>query len=642
MLFAAWVFAQAATVPAASSLQARFEQASAALVAGKWDEALAGFQAIDGIAKISPRTRSIVLMREGMALFSLRRNEEARDSLRRGLDLAPVGDATFKDDRIDATLTLGGLERNAFDYPSARRHFEEAIALADDPATKLRALIPAAGVTMFNDNSTARGLIDQAVALAGTTKITPQEDAAIHDMRGRVLLNQGDAAGALVELQIALKDLGGLTSKTDLNDVAVRSDLALAALKAKRQDQAREYLAMTGEGRLPDGPFAAPADTDVPACGGELKPDDVAVVEFGIGDEGDVLFARPVYASRQGPMAVEFARAVSGWSWRPAEVKTIPPFYRALTRVELRCSTAAERPQDLKLLQPAFDRWAADNHATTPEPKGPREVAALRAGLDRKDRRPPERIVDLYRLAMAPVTDPEEGRDLLDQAASIAEQDQAPPAVLALIRIAALALNQSSGRESAAGVRNGLRALLAKPEIAADAQASDVIRLMVAAPSRGGPPSDAADLLTMVANDKRLEPRDPLRVGALVRLSAVQVQHGDLAAARATYERTGLSAQQCSLVDAKPAMRRVGVDSNDYPREALAWGIGGWTRVEFDVLADGRTVNRRAIMSYPPFVFSESTVAAMEGARYTQTYRPDGAIGCSGASERFRYLIPQH
>jgi len=641
-MFVGWIVAQALAAPAQTSLQARFEAATEALVAEKWNDAVNAFQAIEADRSISARTRGAVLLREASALLHLHRDDEARDAYRRGLALTLKSDPTLREDRVEALLAVGGLERGAYDYVAARRDFEEALTLADDDTTRLRALLALAVVTMFDDNRTALDSMDQAVAITAKTKVSPEVEATIRDIRAEVLLNQGNPTAALAELQIALKKLGGLSSKTDLNDVAVRSDLALAALQAKQNDKAREYLAMTGQGRLPEGPFALPADNEVPPCGGDIKPDDVVVVQFGIGDDGYVTVANPIYASRQGPIAVEFARAVSRWSWRAADVKSIPLFYRALTRVELRCSNAVERPGDLALLWPAFAQWFEDHHVERPAQHDSRTPAMLRAELDRRKNAPPlERIPFLYMLAVSPAIDATEAKDLLDQAAVLAEQEHAPVTISTFLRIAALTQLQWTS-QGTRRYREGLRALLANPDVSADAPTADVIPLLLAAPSRGGAPADAAELLQAVADDKRLDPHDSLRVGALVRLSAVQVQHGDLASARATYLRTGLDAKQCALVDAQPAMRRTGVSSDDYPKEAMMFGIGGWTRVEFDVLPDGRTRNRRAVMSYPPFVFGEPTVAAMEATRFTQTYRPDGEIGCSGASMRFRYAMPEH
>ena len=78
-----------------------------------------------------------------------------------------------------------------------------------------------------------------------------------------------------------------------------------------------------------------------------------------------------------------------------------------------------------------------------------------------------------------------------------------------------------------------------------------------------------------VADDKRLDMHDPLRVGALVRLASFQAQKGQMDAAQSTYFSTGLSSHQCSLVDAHPAMTKTGVMSRDYPDEMVRVGVSG-------------------------------------------------------------------
>ncbi len=631
--------AAAVQAPAAGpSLQVKFEAASAALNAGKWAEAVTQFRAIEDRPTISRRTRAIVLMREGQALLHLQESDAARSALRRGVELAPKADQQLQNDRLDALLALGNIERESYDYAAAARDFEEARGLAGDPLTKVHVLLKVANTTMSEDQQAALKAADEAVSVVGTAKTDADVVAAAYDTRGRVLLNLGRYDDALADLQVALKHQGGLTSRTDLNDVAVRSDLALAALKAKKLDKAREYLAMTGEGRLPDGPFATPADTDVPACGGDIGPDDVVVVQFGIADDGHVAFATPVYASRPGPMALEFARSVSGWQWRAADVKSIPAFYRILTRIELRCSNAIRRPADPELLQGSFTAWLETRGAPLPTGKSALQLHAALAQLPAGS---VERAAYLYAFAVAPAADHQDAVKALSEAVAIGRQEHAPVGALTFLRLCELTL-RTWDQHGSASYRKSLREMLADPAVIADPQSLNVARLMLASPAVGVTPDDAGTLLQQVADDRRLNPQDPLRVGALVRLASLQAKQGNIEAARTTYARSGVAAQQCALVDATPVMRRSGLGSSDYPRDALFWGMGGWVQAEFDILPDGQTTRQRAVMSFPPFVFDDATIKGFQRARFEQSYRPDGQLGCTAATRRARYLMQPH
>lgn len=162
-------------------------------------------------------------------------------------------------------------------------------------------------------------------------------------------------------MQRPLPIWGGLTHRTSLDDVAARSDTAIVAVLAGDDADAKRYLAYTGAGRVPKEGFGYGASMRPPPCeGGEgLRPDDVGVVEFSIDPDGNVIGAQPIYASRQGGGALTFAKAVSDWYWSPEDLKSIPPFYRTLTRLELRCSTASERPAISSLLGEAVVEWAA-------------------------------------------------------------------------------------------------------------------------------------------------------------------------------------------------------------------------------------------------------------------------------------------
>jgi tetratricopeptide (TPR) repeat protein len=639
---AGWIVAAVAAQVAgvagpAVPLQAQFEQATAALDAGKWAEAEAAFAAIGMRANVSGRTKGVALLRRGRALSSLGRQDEAADALRRGLQLTPRTDATLADDRVTAMTLLGTIEVNNYDYAAARAAFELALLEANDPADRLRILLPLAQATTFSDSDAALRYTDEAI------RLTPLDDrrfqARAHDRKGRVLLNHGDLEGARVELETALSLLGGLTAQTDLDDVVVRSDLATALLLMKRTVRARELLAMTGAGRMSGEGFGAPARFDLPSCGPDLQPDDIAVVEFGVADSGEVMFAHPVYGSRRGMDVAEYARAVQRWAWRPEDLKNVSPFFRALTRVELRCSTADQRPSVRRELVDRTLAWLTERGVTLPEDPGRISLQALRANAAKRDENPLSHLFALMALARTPLATYRERRAAAEEAVALGRERGMPVQGMTFLMIIRA---QAAARESRSRQKliDGYRAILADPEVSADAMSADVVRLELADSLTKNEAAAIEQLLMAVANDARLQQRDPLRTGARLRLATLQAGMGRLDLAREAFAVSGLSAQQCALVDAKPDMKRSGMGTSMYPATASLWMTSGWTRAEFDLTADGKTLNRRVVAAYPPFVFSTAVQKGLEDARFTQTYRPEGSLGCGGMEMTVRFQMP--
>lgn len=645
MMFVGWMLAAAAAPTTAPPLQAQFEQATAALLASQWATAADGFHAIGERSGLSPRTRSIVAMREGQALFHLDRDNAAA-MLQKGLDLAP-SDPALKDDRVDALMTLGNIERNNFDFVAARREFEAARALSDDPLTQITSLMSLANVTMFDGDGAALVYADAALKFIETHKVEAAVDGQIHNLRGEVLLNRGDTAGALVDLNIALKDFGGLTTKTNLDDVHVRADLVLAYLLAKKREKAQSFIGMTGEGRAPDNAMLGePSDGNLPSCGGETKPDDVVVVEFGIADDGAVIYARPVYASHSGPMAVEFARAVYGWSWQPEKIKNIPFFYRARPRVEIRCTMTATRPSPISLLKADVYSWLGAHNVPTMDNQESeaRRVPKMRAALAEQEKKGADDISTvplLIGLAESFGTSFDEARAMHARAGTIAAAAQAPVPVRTYFAIRAVAPASDKRRDTDAYIAR-LGEMLKTSTMAADARSAATLRLTIAQARSYRDPTGASALLDAIIAEKELDRHDPLRVGALLQLASLKAQQKDLVAARHYYDLTGLSDQQCALVDAQPVRVRGMASEQDYPQEARNWGLSGWARTEFDINADGSTAHVRTVMAYPAFVFGPSIEGVVAHQKYTQTFRPEGGLGCGGNSfqQGFHYVIP--
>lgn len=81
--------------------------------------------------------------------------------------------------------------------------------------------------------------------------------------------------------------------------------------------------------------------------------------------------------------------------------------------------------------------------------------------------------------------------------------------------------------------------------------------------------------------------------------------------------------------------------ASDFPQEAQRLGFEGWVRTSFDITPDGRTIAPRAVVAYPPFIFDDAANGIIRGARFSSTFRPDGALACSGQQQSVLFLLPR-
>lgn len=623
-----------------ATAQVEFDAATALGDKGDHAGALAIWERLEARPKISKRTRAVARARKGRALFALGRTDEAIAAARAGLADLPTTDPTLLDERYETHLALGRMSEAAIDYASAADEYAKAEALGTTPVAKLSALHGLAATQTFIDPVAAGLALDRADRLMTGLTADPVVAASFVRRRGLVHLNRGDFAGARLHSARAVKLLGGLTLRLDSNDVSARNDAALAYLLGGDPDKARNYLAYTGAGRMPKGAFDPGTQMTVPDCGGEegLKPADMAVVEFTVGDDGQVVLATPIYAAGGPPVALAFAREARGWSWSPEQVAAMPKFLRYRARVEMRCSTGFERPSVAGLLAADLDGWLATRGAPT-APAGGSDagrVAGQRAALaaaEQAGANGPGLIAALARLSDNSAVPREERHAAAARALALAVAQGAPVN-------ARLSLQLRERTSSVAepwrngGPRRLLNPLLSDPAYAADPRARAALRVLVADAEKK---EAARTLLAQVRDDEALAANDPFRVGALVRLASLEHAAGDPAAARAAFASSGLAANQCAIVDKPPKLVRAG---GSYPQEAVGWGFEGWTQTQFDIDADGRVRGERAILSYPPFVFSKAGAQTMAGARYEKSFRPDGGLGCGAQTGRVRFQMP--
>ena len=634
----------AATPAAPPTMQALFDTASAAYVAQRWSEVLADFVLIETRLHGggSARVRSTIMVRRGVALANLGRPDEAEAVLHSGLPLLPV-DSDLNSERVEGHVTLARIASSRNDFATMRTEVEAADRVASTPQERLSIAIVGISATLFDADDAALTYADRAIALATATPDTDKREMAnLETLRARVLMNRGDTKGAYALLKNALAKQGGLKERVSQADVRTRADLALAALMAKDDDHAREYMAWTGAGRS-ELPFGIATYMQPPPCGGagDLKPDDIAVVQFGIGDNGLVGYATPVYLSRRSSAAAaDFARAVRDWTWSPEAVKTLKPFFRAATRVELRCSTASERPSPRSVLDEAVNNWLDRFTGLPPfvDAAPGAWLLTLQSELARRDALHDDSITAplLFEIINNASATPDIIESAMRRLVALPDYAKVPAAVRgnAVIRRAWVAAR----KDKQGGLERLLSSALADPVIAADTTTSAVLKLEIVDADHGKQLSaDSIALLESVANDARLKTSDPLRVAALVRLAGARAAAGQIDAARATYEKTGLNAQSCALVDAEPVVTRNRIDSDAFPLDAQKWGFSGWVQLEYDIDAAGTVQRPRAIVAYPPFVFRNAAVGSITKLQYRQSYRPAGGLGCGGATRRIKF-----
>lgn len=625
--------------PAPMSVQQQFDAASAALEAADWAEALRLFEALE--ARLSnPRSLAVVRVRKASALVELDRFDEASAALRAGLPQLPENDASLQSDRFSGLLSSARIAESQLEYAEALRLYRAAAAVAANDAERLLVARGLVQTQLFDDAPSALRDAEASLALVRTAAAgNRQLEGLFHTLKGRALLNMGRFAEGEDELQRAMRLLGNLTSRVDRHDLIARGDLAIAALLAGNEEAARRYLAYTGAGQFQRGYLSPTSDARPPRCGEHgLRPDDVAVIEFGVRPDGTVNHVMPVYASRPGESALHFARAVARWSFRTQGMRNIPPLLLSASRIEIRCSN--DEGRDPGFLPDPLGSWvdsvpAAESGFSRPV-RSP-SVEALRRELAGRAQRPAAsraREVELLALIGSDDSLPEAERlDLLRRALTLAARERAPRRVISGLGFAVAGLARDvEGRPRPADYQ----AVRDLPEVAAHPAAAAAVRLAEAyrhyVEDEDG---QAMAIVDELRGRPEVESDAELRTRLLELETAIHAARGDLEAARATHARIGPGAARCGVPQRR---ERMSSSSRDFPNDALRWGFEGWATNELTVTPGGDAIDARTVMAYPPFVFSESSRTIGRRTGYEDTYVPDGRP-CAGMFLTVTFVI---
>lgn len=664
-----------AAAPAlAGTIQQDFDAAQTLLDAGKAAEARDAFTALLG--RFAPNSQSmaanLVRARLGNALLATSDAETAEPLLVTASTGFKGSDDTSIEERGVALYDLGRAREYQGKLDSAGKAFaqvRDAKLFPADSAGDIGLRAALARTLIWSNPDEARRLLDGLLALPpeklGTSKDTR---ALVQTLRGRVELNNGNPGEARRWLSEAARTAGGAeTQRVSVTDVRIRGDLALANYKLGKMDEVQKFVAYSGAGSLSAEGLTLAADMPLPACSPatSLAPDAVAVVEFAIGSDGRVSGATPIYASRGSGIAtpgviddgpeVQFPAAVRRWVWNTAAVAKLNPFWRQSVRVEVRCFTRGPKDNSVSLsFARDFGAWA-QSAGVRPMPSLPDNDATalplVRAELQRREAADGAQSVQLVPVLTAlGNNDAAPPRDRVAARArriDVMVAAKAPAAIVDIARMGTIYDDHDGGRtlsDNARTQRDGASPILAAQlaEGRGDSRVAMWSRLELAeAHDALKAPDKAKPLLeTIVAAPTNVLPEgDPIRTAALLRLANIAAAARDSAAAAQALAATGLSPEQCALIDVKPQPINASIGSSAFPGEAMRWGTGGYAKVGHDITADGHTTNVRTIIAAPPFVFGPPTEKAVARFRYQPVFRPDNSVGCSGNVQSVRYVM---
>jgi len=637
-LAATFATAAAAQTSAPTSLQATYNAAQAALDKGDWSSAATGFAQVLAGASKEDRSTAIIRIRLADALMNLQRFDEAQAQAERGVTEMRA-QATGPDAELAAGYeALGDIKRLNFDYDGAIAAYQhvETFAAPDDKGIVDLAnvgIIQAAMVTHPDlAVSTAAGMIDDPAFGARSADLRSQ----IYALRARAALNLGDAKAARKFIDEAINLSGSLAASTiSLSQEEVRSDAALVYAKLKDLDETHRFLAYSGAGNQPGQDWFGSAQIESPVCGPEINADDTAVVEFSIADDGKTAGAAPVYASRPGPMGVEFARAVREWHWSPQAVAASPPFWRAAIRIQMRC---ASRPPPLALSRPfveATNDWLRGNGVSEEVVGSPPRAAnaAPRSPVATA-------IAVLFRKVARDHDDKALAADAAELDALLVQTGAPIEARAFAAEMAARGAGYTMHGWTTERVRRLDAALPKFDQAPGGRRAAAWLRVEMATSleADGQFAAAKAPLATVVdLPASQLGPNDPIRSVAVLHLALVETKLGDPAAAKALQRESGLTQAGCNLLDIRPIPVSEQVDDSKFPEEANRWGFDGWVRVGYDIGANGGVQDARALMSYPPFIFDDAASNIISRFRYLPPNLGGEPLSCSGETKLVKF-----
>jgi len=624
----------------AETAQILYNQAQAAFDRKDWNGAIPGFVAVLPANGAVPAPLALVSARLASALLHVGRFGEARIAADRALAALPADATSARAETLDIA---GDAARYTSDYGAAAVYYRQAQAGATtlhDANKALAVRLKLAQTLMTVDpkavGADVEGLLRDPAFLA---LLDLRQTAIIEDLRARAAMNAGDLDTAEIWIERAIAHTGPLTENVRMDDVLIRNDAGILYALKSDSKKARRYIAFSGAGHLDSLDWIGRFQGQLPLCapGGGIEPSDSVILRFAIGADGQLEGIQPLYASRPGTLGETFARAASEWHWDPNLVAKVEPFWRNALVLQMRC---VSRPAPDRLNARTYDdigRWLSNKGVPV---SGRWETGFVAAGdtrLAHDDLAAVPPLIGRYLYGDS------EAIDLRLQ--HIFDANAAPPsAYAALVQLRAdriarsdapyVAYQGTLAHQLGGSVPAFERAHPGDPSVQwlklEWALALESSRNFAAAL----PILDAV----LASPTSVLPERDPVRSTAMLHQAMLIGKAGQSTLNNGLLADSGLSPEQCAMFDTHP-IRTNGMMVNPFPNAALEWGFEGYVQEAFDIDDEGRTVNVRTVLAYPPYIFGPSTEHAIATMHYLPPKIGERSVGCTAQVQSVSYRI---
>lgn len=475
----------------------------------------------------------------------------------------------------DAALT--GVKKEGH----ARRQATRAERLGDfaDARTRWTAIAADPGAAPAGRTEAGLALVrmglvaDPAAARAALEALPPAARAGLpaRHLEGRLLLMEGKPAAALALMETLI---GPAVRASRLHTRLLMDDLALAAHLAGDDAYAAKMQAMGS--RSVAMKIMPPMLQCDPAAG--IRPDDRVVLDVAVDALMEIHQATPVWASRPGPMAEQFAqRALDSRAQPDQLVPAEGDFYRQ--RLMMACGPRDALPVPL----------IAGDMLAEMSGDGTLRLSSALGGLSPSS----DAAAILQRIAEADVPHALRAMLLL---VGVQTAGATPDMCGAIVR------------ESARTDPLSLSGRLAFGEALRQCKAREA----------------AADMMAAGALDERLPAQDRRALAAAaVELTTDRSRKESMAAI------ARLAPDACLLAD-NLSLAGLSVTEEDFPKPLRVALVEGAQLIAFDRAEDGRIGNVRVLLSQPPLLFDAATVATMMRNHPAPATRDGRAMACTG------------